>query len=124
VAVGIALAFTWNVAGSHAPGAAETGSVVTPGVDMTVDQAAAQVWAGASPLTAAAGAVVRSSPQAPNGHHSATRSARQAYRTGKQAESGCRRVRPGRALRVRLMPVCRAWSHAPKKLTADSAMAR
>jgi hypothetical protein len=90
---------------------------------MTVDQAAAQVWADTSPLTVAAGAVVRASPQAPNGHHNGTSSTRQAHRTGRSAGSGCRRARPGRAPRIRLMPVCRPWPNGAVKLGTDSAMA-
>jgi hypothetical protein len=70
VAVGIALAFTWNAAVSHAPGAAGPGSTVTPEVEMTVEQAAAQVWASASlPPVAAraeeAGPGFRHGPLAP-----------------------------------------------------------
>jgi hypothetical protein len=123
--VGIALAFTWDVAGTHAPGAAATGSVVAPGVEITVQQAAAHAWASASPLTAAAGAVAGASPQAPAGRRGGTRPARQAHRTGRLAGSGCRRVRtPGPALQVRAIPVCGPRRHAPKKLGTDSVPAR
>jgi hypothetical protein len=125
VAVGIALAFTWDVAGSQAPGAAETGSVVAPGVEMTVEQAAAHAWASASTLTAAAGAVAGASPQAPDGRRGGTRPARQAHRTGRLAGSGCPRVRTREpALQVRVTPVCGPRRHAPKKPGTDSLRAR
>ena len=125
MAVGIALAFTWNAAGSHLLGAAGTGAAVTPEVNMTVEQAAAQVWASASPLTAVAGAVVRASPQARDGRHRGTRSARHAHRTGRLADGGCRRVpKPEPASQVRVIPVCSPWPHAPKKLGPESATAR
>jgi hypothetical protein len=92
---------------------------------MTVEQAAAHAWASASPLTAAAGAVAGASPHAPDGRRSGTRPARQAHRTGRLADGGCRRVRtPEPALQVRVILVCGPWRHAPKKLGTDSAPAR
>ena len=105
VAVGVALAFTWNMAGSHTQQAADRGSAVTPEVEMTVEQAADQVWASASPLTA--GAVA-----APHAH-----------RADRAAVSGCHLVRPRmpeRSLQLRAIPVCTPRPHAPKKLATDS----
>jgi len=118
VAVGIALAFTWNMAGSRPQEAADRGSAVTPEVEMTVEQAAAQVWASASPLATAV------SPRAPaGGVRSGTRSAGHAHRPGRPAASGCHLVRPRtpeRAVRLRAVPVCTPRSHAPKRLATDS----
>jgi len=92
---------------------------------MTIQQAAAHAWASASPLTAAAGAVAGASPRAPDGRRSSPGPARQAHRTGRPADRGCRRVRtPEPALQVRVTLVFGPWRHAPKKVGTDSARAR
>ena len=48
VAVGVMLAFAWNLAVSHPWHAADDESGVTPQVGQTVQQAAEQAWARAS----------------------------------------------------------------------------
>lgn len=48
VAVGVTLAFAWNLAVSHPQHAAEDDSGVTRQVGQTVQQAAEQAWARAS----------------------------------------------------------------------------
>ena len=48
VAVGVMLAFAWNLAVSHPWRSAEDESGVTPQVGQTVQQAAEQAWARAS----------------------------------------------------------------------------
>ena len=48
VAVGVTLAFAWNLAVPHPPQAAEDSSGVTRQVGQTVQQAAEQAWARAS----------------------------------------------------------------------------
>jgi hypothetical protein len=48
VAVGVTLAFAWNLAVPHPQHAAEDGSRVTRQVGQTVQQAAEQAWARAS----------------------------------------------------------------------------
>ena len=52
MAVGVVLAFAWNMTVSQ-PQAAETGSGVTPQVGLTVEDAAAQAWASVTPRAAA-----------------------------------------------------------------------
>ena len=117
VVVGVILAFGWNMTMSHPQGAAENPqgasekeSGVTLQVGLTVDQAAAQAWASATPRTATprtatAGTVTGGSPRArehtrPEGH----RAVRQA------APGGCHRARPPRtperAPRVRVVSAC------------------
>ncbi len=59
MAVGVALAFTWNAAASRTQ--SDTG--VTPKIELTVEQAAEQAWASAAPAPAAGG-----SPQTASGH--------------------------------------------------------
>ena len=49
VAVGVTLAFAWNMAVSQPQRAAEDESGVTPQVGRTVQQAAEQAWARATP---------------------------------------------------------------------------
>jgi hypothetical protein len=48
VAVGVMLAFAWNLAVSHPGHAADDESGVTPQVGQTVQQAAEQAWAYAN----------------------------------------------------------------------------
>jgi hypothetical protein len=49
VAVGVMLALAWNMATSQPPGAAGDEPGVTPQVGLTVQQAAEQAWARATP---------------------------------------------------------------------------
>jgi hypothetical protein len=49
VAVGVMLAFAWNMATPQSQRAAEDESGVTPQVGQTVQQAAEQAWARATP---------------------------------------------------------------------------
>jgi hypothetical protein len=48
VAVGVVLAFAWNMTVSVSQRAAETGPGVTPRVGLTVEEAATQAWAVAT----------------------------------------------------------------------------
>jgi fermentation-respiration switch protein FrsA (DUF1100 family) len=114
VAVGVVLAFAWNMTMSHPQAAAEKESGVTLEVGLTVDQAAAQAWASATPRTAAprtatAGTVTGGSPRAPG---SSTRPEAHPRGSGRPAHGGCRRARPPRtperALRVRVVSACRS----------------
>jgi hypothetical protein len=52
VAVGVVLAFAWNMTLSQPQGVAESDLGVTPKIGLTVEQAAAQAWASATPRTA------------------------------------------------------------------------
>jgi len=52
VAAGVVLAFAWNMAVSQSQRAAEAGPGVTPRVGLTVEEAAAQAWASATPRAA------------------------------------------------------------------------
>ena len=49
VAVGVMLALAWNMATTQPPRAAGYGPGVTPQVGLTVQQAAEQAWAAATP---------------------------------------------------------------------------
>ena len=116
VVVGVILAFAWNMTMSHPQGASENPqgasekeSGVTLQVGLTVDQAAAQAWASATPRTATAGAVTGGSPRAPG---SSTRPEAHARGSGRPTHGGCHRARPPRAperaLRVRVVSACRS----------------
>ena len=71
VAVGVTLALAWNMATSQPQRAAETESGVTPQVGRTVQQAAEQAWARATP----GGPAVHAPPDGADGRHG-TRPAR------------------------------------------------
>ena len=71
VAVGVTLAFAWNMAVSQPQRAAEDESGVTPQVGRTVQQAAEQAWARATP----AGPAVHAPPDGADGRRG-TRPAR------------------------------------------------
>ena len=117
VAVGVVLAFAWNMTMSQPQGAAEKESGVTLEVGLTVDQAAAQAWASATPRNAAprtatagtvtAGTVTDGSPRAPG---SSTRPEGHPRWSGRPTPGGCHRARspraPERALRVRVVSAC------------------
>ena len=114
VAVGVVLAFAWNMTMSHPQGAPEKESGVTLEVGLTVDQAAAQAWASATPRTATArtataGTVTGSSSRVPG---TSTRPEGHARGTGRLAPGRCHRARPPRtperALRVRVVSACRS----------------
>lgn len=86
VAVGVILAFAWNIATTQQQEVAASGSGVTPEVRVAVDQAAAQAWASSTPDTATG-----SSARSP---HGSTRPAREhSHRHGTPAD-GCSRVNP------------------------------
>ncbi len=93
VAVGVLLAFAWNMAVSQQQEISAASTAVTPEVGVTVEQAAAQAWASSTPDTASAGA-----PHAARGTWSAgnPRAA---------ASGGCSRVTP--------RPVIVTWSPVP-----------
>ena len=123
VAVGVILAFAWNMTMTHPQGAPEKESGVTLEVGLTVDEAAAQAWASATPRTAAprtaaprtvtagtatagtatagtatagtatAGTVTGGSPRAPG---SSTRPEGHTRGSGRPTPGGCHRARPPR----------------------------
>ena len=113
VAVGVVLAFGWNMTVSQPQRAAEAGSAVTPRVGLTVEEAAAQAWASATPR-AATDDVRRPAP-------ADRRPASQPRGSGRPSGSACSRVTwpqtPERILHVRAIPSCghrgRAPGHAP-----------
>ncbi len=138
VAVGVVLAFAWNMTMAQPQGDTGTDSV-TPQVGLTVEQAAAQAWASATPRTAtaqtvtagtqagetaaagtpaagtsAAGTSAASSPAAPD---SGPWYARRAHGTARPAGDSCLRVRPPRApdqtLQVRVVSACEAPLRVP-----------
>jgi hypothetical protein len=73
MAVGVVLAFAWNMTVSQPQPAAEAGSGVTPRVGLTVEEAATQAWASATPR---ATTDVVSRPAASEGGRRGTRPAR------------------------------------------------
>jgi len=133
VAVGVVLAFAWNMTMSQPQGGTQADSV-TPEVGLTVEQAAAQAWSSATPRTAtaqivnaatqagetaaagtsAAGTSAASSPAAPD---SGPWYARHAHGTARPAGDNCLRVRPPRApdqtLQVRVVSACEAPLRVP-----------
>jgi len=49
VLVGVVVAFAWNTAATHQMAGTDAGAGITPEVGLTVEQAAAQAWASATP---------------------------------------------------------------------------
>ena len=49
VVVGVVVAFAWNTAATHQMAGPDTAAGVTPRVGLTVEQAAEQAWASATP---------------------------------------------------------------------------
>ena len=115
VAVGVVLAFAWNMTMAQPQGDTGTDSV-TPQVGLTVEQAAAQAWASATPGTATAETVTGGSPSAPGG---GTWSASHARGSGSPTSSDCRRAwplrTPERALQVRVVSACSSPPRVPKR---------
>jgi len=131
VAVGVVLAFAWNMTMSQPQG--DTGmDSVTPQVGLTVEQAAAQAWASATPRTdtaqvvtagtqasaaaaagtPASGTSAASSPAVPD---SGPWYARHARTPG----DSCLRVRPPRSpdrtLQVRVAAACASALRGPRE---------
>ncbi len=116
MAVGVVLAFAWNMTVSQPQRAADAGSGVTSRVGLTVEEAAAQAWASATPGTATAETVTGGSPRAPGG---STWSASHARGSGSPTSSDCRRAwplrTPERALQVRVVSACSSPPRVPKR---------
>lgn len=91
VAVGVILAFAWNMATTQQQEVAAGGSGITPEIGVAVDQAAAQAWASVTPDTAAAG-----SARSPHGAAPSSRG--QSHRQGGPAGGGCSQVNSAAAL--------------------------
>ncbi len=72
VAVGVVLAFAWNMAASHQPDISTAGSDVAPKVEVAVEQAADQAWASTTPSAAPS----------------------RSQRSGRPARTSCSRVTP------------------------------
>ena len=114
VAVGVVLAFAWNMTVSVSQRAAETGPGVTPRVGLTVEEAAEQAWASATPH-AATHDVSRPSPaRNPIAGHP------------RGAGGACGRVprTPERTMHVYVISACaqreRAAGHAPGSFGINS----
>jgi hypothetical protein len=109
VAVGVVLAFAWNMTVSQPQRAAETGSAVTPQVGLTVEEAAAQAWASATPR-AATDDLSRPAP-------GASRPAAHPRGSGRPAGHACSRATwpqtPERTLQVRAISACEQRGRAP-----------
>jgi len=113
MAVGVVLAFAWNMTVSQPQRAADAGSGVTSRVGLTVEEAAAQAWASATPR-AATDDVSRPSP-------GSSQPAGQPRESGRPSGSACSRVTwpqtPERPRHVRVISACgqrgRAPGHAP-----------
>ena len=130
VAVGVVLAFAWNMTMSQPQGGTQADSV-TPEVGLTVEQAAAQAWSSATPRTAtlqivnagtqaggtaAAGTSAASSPAVPD---SGPWYALHARTPGRPAGHNCLRVwpprTPDRALQVRVVSACASALRGPRQ---------
>jgi len=130
VAVGVVLAFAWNMTMSQPQGDTEADSV-TPAVGLTVEQAAAQAWASATPRaataqivnagtqaggTAAAGTSAATSPAVPV---SGPWYALHPRTPGRPAGNSCPWVRPSRTpdrrLQVRVVSVCTPELRGPRQ---------
>jgi hypothetical protein len=109
VAVGVVLAFAWNMTVSQPQRVAEPESGVTPQVGLTVEEAAAQAWASATP-PAATNDVNRSSP-------AASRPASHPRGSGRPGGSACSRVTWPQAaeptLHVLVISACGQGGRAP-----------
>jgi hypothetical protein len=107
VAVGVLLAFAWNMAVSQQQ---EISGYVTPAVSSTVEQAAAQAWASSTP-----DAVTASAPHSARGGAWSPGTSRG---PGAPARGGCSRLAPGGP-----RPVIVTGSPAPGHPTASVAPA-
>ena len=113
MAVGVMLAFAWNMTVSQPQRVAEGEPGVTPRVGLTVEEAAAQAWASATPR-AATDDVSRPSS-------GGSQPASEPRGSSRPAGSACSRVTwaqtPERTLHVRISSACgqrgRAPGHAP-----------